>query len=455
VNRRRCPTLLVSAPGSNHGKTTVTAALARFHRDRGRDVRVFKTGPDFLDPMILERASGNPVYQLDLWMGGETECRRLLYAAAGVADLILIEGVMGLFDGDPCSADLAQQLGVPVLIVIDASGVAQTLGAIAFGLARLRPKLRVAGVLANNVASARHAEMIAQGIPPGMRYYGGLARDTQCAVPGRHLGLVQAEEIPDLESRLCAGASGIATTGLAALPDSVEFALPALEPLPRTLAGVQIGIARDAAFSFIYRANLDLLIAMGAELVFFSPLADRALPDVDSLYLAGGYPELHLQPLQDNRAIKTAVQRHFQQGRPIYAECGGLLYLLESLTDAGGNRGEMVGLLPGHGIIQSRLQGLGYQSAPMPGGVLRAHTFHHSRVETPLLPLARGERLHATSEGEPIYRLNRLVASYLHCYFASNPTVAAALFLSGDPGRGAAIHPGDQFITQTVERGCS
>ncbi|MGH8613657.1 MAG: cobyrinate a,c-diamide synthase, partial [Gammaproteobacteria bacterium] len=385
---------------------------------------------DFLDPMILERASGYLVYQLDLWMAGEAECRRLLYAAAGEADLILIEGVMGLFDGDPCSADLAQQLGIPVLVVIDATGVAQTLGAIALGLAKRRPKLRVAGVLANNVASPRHAEMIAQGIPPGMRYYGGLPRDRQCAMPARHLGLVQAEEIPDLESRLSVAASGIATTGLAALPDRVEFALPAIEPLPQLLTGVQIGIARDAAFSFVYRANLELLIAMGAGLVFFSPLSDRALPDVDSLYFPGGYPELHLQPLQDNRAMKTSVQRHFQQGNPIYAECGGMLYLLESLTDASGNRGEMVGLLPGHAVMQSRLKGLGYQSAPMPGGVLRAHAFHHSLMETPLAPCAQGERLYNTSQGEAIYRMNGLVASYLHCYFPSHPAAAARLFTS-------------------------
>ncbi|MGH8645779.1 MAG: cobyrinate a,c-diamide synthase [Gammaproteobacteria bacterium] len=430
VSARSCPALLISAPGSNHGKTTATAAVARFHRDQGRKIRVFKTGPDFLDPMILECVSGYPVYQLDLWMAGETECRRLLYAAAGEADLILIEGVMGLFDGNPSSADLAQKLGVPVLAVIDATGVAQTLGAIAFGLAKLRPKLRVAGVLANNVTSPRHAEMIAQGTPPGMHYYGGLPRDTQCAMPARHLGLVQAEEIADLDSRLSVAASGIATTGLAALPDRVEFALPAIEPLPRLLAGVRIGIARDTAFSFVYRANLDLLIAMGAGLVFFSPLADRALPDVDSLYLPGGYPELHLQPLQDNRAMKTSVQRHFQQGNPIYAECGGMLYLLESLSDAGGNRGEMVGLLPGHAIMQSRLKGLGYQSAPMPGGVLRAHAFHHSLVETPLSPFAQGERLYNTSQGEAIYRTNGLVASYLHCYFPSNPAAAARLFTS-------------------------
>ncbi|HEY0567749.1 MAG TPA: cobyrinic acid a,c-diamide synthase, partial [Xanthobacteraceae bacterium] len=159
MQARRCPALFISAPGSSHGKTTVTAALARFHANQGRKVRVFKAGPDFLDPMILERACGQPVYQLDLWLAGEDACRRLVSDAAQDADLILIEGVMGLFDGSPCSADLAEKLGVPVLAVIDAKGVAQTLGAIAYGLANFRPGLRFAGVLANSVASARHAEM--------------------------------------------------------------------------------------------------------------------------------------------------------------------------------------------------------------------------------------------------------------------------------------------------------
>jgi len=422
--------LFISAPGSNHGKTTVTAALARYHVNQGCKVRVFKAGPDFLDPMILEQASGQPVYQLDLWLAGETECRRLLYEAAQDADLILIEGVMGLFDGDPCSADLAEKFGVPVLAVIDATGVAQTLGAIAYGLATFRPELRFAGVLANSVASARHAEMIAQGMPSDMRYFGGLPRDPRFVFPDRHLGLVQAEEIIDLESRVTASAASMASTGLAAVPQAAEFTLPECEPLPQLLSGIRIGIARDTAFSFIYAANLDLLRGLGATLLFFSPLADAVLPEVDSIYLPGGYPELHLQTLQNNRAMQAALQTHFRQGKPIYAECGGMLYLFESLTDKTGRRGAMTGVLPGHACMQRRLKGLGYQSAPMPGGVLRSHTFHHSQIETPLLPVAWGERLYkSTTAGEAIFQVERLIASYLHCYFPSNPIAVAQLFL--------------------------
>jgi cobyrinic acid a,c-diamide synthase len=425
---RRCPALFISAPGSNHGKTTVTAALARYHVNQGRKVRVFKAGPDFLDPMIHERASGQPAYQLDLWLAGEAECRRLVYEAAQDADLILIEGVMGLFDGEPCCADLAQKLGVPVLAVIDATGVAQTFGAIAYGLAHYRDGVPFAGVLANSIASPRHAEMVEQGIPTGMNYFGGMPRAKDFALPERHLGLVPADEVADLESRLDAAAAAIAATGLAELPAPVEFICPENESLPQWLKGVRIGIARDAAFSFIYPANLDLLRALGAELTFFSPLADHALSEVDSLYLPGGYPELHLQALQNNTAMKAALHRHSQQGKPIYAECGGMLYLLESLMDKVGARAEMVGILPGQATMQTRLQGLGYQSAPMPGGVLRGHTFHHSLIETPLPTFAVGERLFNTSAGERIFCEKRLVASYLHGYFPSNPAAAASLF---------------------------
>jgi cobyrinic acid a,c-diamide synthase len=227
---------------------------------------------------------------------------------------------------------------------------------------------------------------------------------------------------------MLAAATAIAATGLANLPETVAFTPPEQETPPQLLSGIRIGVARDTAFSFVYTDNLDLLRVMGATLVFFSPLTDATLPNVDSIYLPGGYPELHLQTLQDNLGMKSALQTHFQLGKPIYAECGGLLYLLESIEDKDGNRGEMVGLLPGRAVMQTRLKGLGYQSASMPGGLLRGHTFHHSLIETPLTPVAFGERLHNTSEGEAIYQLNRLTASYLHCYFASNPIATAQLF---------------------------
>ena len=424
-----CPALLLSAPASGQGKTTVTAGLARCHRNQGRKVQVFKTGPDFLDPMILERASGRPVYQLDLWMVGERDCQALLYQAAQDADLILIEGVMGLFDGTPSSADLAAHFGVPVLALINAHAMAQTFGAVAHGLAHYRPGLPFAGVLANRVAGPGHAELLAESLPPEIHNYGWLPRDGEITLPDRHLGLVQAAEIADLEKRLEAVAVRIAQTGLAELPPPVTFPAVTVEPLPPLLKGVRIGIARDLAFAFVYPANLDTLRALGAELIFFSPLTDTKLPDVDAVYLPGGYPELHLDVLAGNATMRETLHQHHAFGKPIYAECGGLLYTLESLADKTGHRAPMLGLLSGHAALQSRLAGLGMQSVALPEGELRGHTFHHSKLETLLTPLAHGCRQRDGQPGEAVYRIGRLTASYLHLYFASNPAAAAQLFI--------------------------
>ena len=425
-----CPALLLSAPASGQGKTTVTAGLARYHRNQGRTVRVFKTGPDFLDPMILEQASGQPVYQLDLWMVGARACKALLYQAAMEADLILIEGVMGLFDGTPSSADLAGQFGVPVLALINAHAMAQTFGAVAHGLAYYRQGLPFAGVLANRVAGPSHAQLLAESLPPRLRYFGWLPRDGDISLPDRHLGLVQAAEIADLETRLESAAARIAHTGLAELPPPVSFPEVRMKPPPSLLQGVRIGIARDTAFAFLYPANLDTLRALGAELAFFSPLTDTALPAVDAIYLPGGYPELHLDTLAGNHALRAALRHHHASGKPIYAECGGLLYTLESLADKDGHRAPMLGLVPGHAALQSKLAGLGMQAVTLPEGELRGHTFHHSSLETSLLPLTRGRRQRNDQPGEAVYRVGRLTASYLHLYFASNPEAAARLFLS-------------------------
>ena len=193
-----CPALLIAAPASGQGKTTVTAGLARLHARQGRKVRVFKTGPDFLDPMVLEKASGAPVYNLDLWMGGASHCRRLLHDAAGEAELILVEGVMGLYDGEPSSADLAVLFGIPVLAVIDASAMAQTFAAVAHGLATFRDELRFFGVLANRVGGARHAELLRTALRDRGIWHGPCREEFR--VPERHLGLHLAQEIADLDA---------------------------------------------------------------------------------------------------------------------------------------------------------------------------------------------------------------------------------------------------------------
>lgn len=427
MTSRSCPALLIAAPASGQGKTTVTAALARLHSRQGRRVRVFKCGPDFLDPMILARASGRPVYQLDLAMVGEDESRRLLWEAAGEADLILIEGVMGLFDGSPSAADLSRRFGVPVMAVIDGSAMAQTFGAMAHGMSSFQPDLPFDGVLANRVGSVRHGDILRDSLPPSIRWYGALPRSAEVELPSRHLGLVQAEELADLDSRLDAAADALALSADTDLPPSVSFAAPLSTPLEPLLKGVRIGVARDAAFAFLYQANLDLLQALGAELLFFSPLRFTRLPALDSLYLPGGYPELHLRGLSRNRAMADAIRAHHEAGKPILAECGGMLYLFDGLTDLGGERTQMLGLLPGEARMQKRLTALALQEVALPEGRLRGHTFHHSELESPLEPLARGECPNYKRTAEAVYRKGRLTASYIHFYLPSDPAAAAAL----------------------------
>jgi cobyrinic acid a,c-diamide synthase len=424
-----CPALFISAPASGQGKTTITAGLARYHRRLGRRVRVFKTGPDFLDPMILARASGAPVLSLDLWMVGETACRTLLAQAALEADLILIEGVMGLFDGTPSSADLATVFGVPVLAVISAKAMAQTFGAVAFGLAHFRPEVPFYGMLANRVGSPRHAQMLEEALPADLRWCGHITGDDAIELPDRHLGLHQAAEIEDLNTRLDRAADALAQTALAELPPPVEFGTPMTVVLPRLLDGKRIAIARDAAFSFIYPANVTLLQELGASIEYFSPLADEALPEhTDALYLPGGYPELHAQTLARNTTSAAAIRAHAMAGKPVVAECGGMLYLLEQLTDTSGVSTPMLGLLPGRATMQTRFSALGMQQIDGLHGPLTGHTFHYSRLSTPLTPLRSATRPQSDAPGEAVFRAGSIVATYMHAYWPSNPAFTAALF---------------------------
>jgi cobyrinic acid a,c-diamide synthase len=257
---------------------------------------------------------------------------------------------------------------------------------------------------------------------------GWMARDETIALPDRHLGLVQAGEIFDIEARLSRAAAALHGLDDAILRP-VIFEPPVAPHTSRLLDRVRIGVARDRAFSFLYTANLDTLRALGAELHFFSPLADKALPAVDALYLPGGYPELHLATLHKNRSMRAAIEIHHAAGKPILAECGGMLYLLESLTDSDGQRADMLGLLPGHAVMQKRLSAIALQRITLPEGELRGHTFHYSRIETSLAPIAHGRCPNGGRTAEAVYRSGTLTASYVHSYFPSNPEAAARLFM--------------------------
>ena len=436
------PALLVAAPASGHGKTTVVAALARLHTRLGRRVRVFKCGPDFLDPQIHALASGAPCENIDFRMCGEDDARwRLARAASGNgdADLILVEGVMGLHDGEPSSAELARRLGLPILLVIDAGAMAGSFGAVAWGLKHYRDGAPIAHALANRVGSDYHAELCRATLPEDIAWAGHLPRDAEAALPERHLGLLPAAEIAGLDARIERMADLLAATPAAALPPPVDFAVPsnaadsacAVPPAPtfaRLLADKTIAVARDAAFCFLYPANLECLQALGARLAFFSPLADAALPECDAVWLPGGYPELHGPAIAANAGMRASLAAHVDAGKPLLAECGGMMACFEMLHDLDGQAHAMFGLLPGVVRMQKKLAGLGLLSVALPEGALTGHTFHYSTADTALAPIARAVKT-AGQGGEAIYRVGRLTASYMHFYFPSNPEAAARLFL--------------------------
>ncbi|QLG87445.1 cobyrinic acid a,c-diamide synthase [Chitinibacter bivalviorum] len=465
--------LLIAAPSSGSGKTTITAGLAWLYRRQGLLVKVFKCGPDFLDPLLLCFASGEPVDNLDLWLVGEDLCRQMLAQAARDFDVILIESVMGLFDGEPSTADLAVKFGLPVLAIIDAGAMAQTFGALAFGLAHYRADLPFYGVLANKVAGERHAQMLQESIKPqnkereaALRAVCGqeksaakteVVQDVQRGLredltppakgavaesrsvwmgwvgrveplPERHLGLALPEEIPDLAAKLDAIADALAGQAIAQLGAPIEFAAPIEPEIQPLLRGKRIAIARDAAFCFIYPANLRCLQLLGAELRFFSPLAHESLPECDAVWLPGGYPELHADTLAAHPTIRAELAAHLAADKPIWAECGGMLALCESLTLVDGSVKPMWGLLPAQAAMQTRLAALGAQSFNLGRGEIRGHTFHYSKLTTELAPVGYGSPCRLGSNGEALYKHGYIKASYIHSWFMSHPSATAALF---------------------------
>jgi len=430
MNRKTvsCPALVVAAPSSGSGKTTVVAALARHFTLQGKKVRVFKTGPDFIDPNFLSFASGNQVYQLDFWMCGEEHCKRLVAEAAQEADLILIEGVMGMFDGQCSSADIAATLGIPVLAVIDAGAMAQTFGAIAYGLAHFRDDIKMHGVVANRVGSAVHAEMLREALPHDLAFCGYLPKQMELTLPERHLGLVQAQEVEDLDNKLDLAAKLIAENSDIPLPEPTEFELTDSTPLSASLSGTTIAVAYDTAFSFIYQANMDLLYQSGAEICYFSPINGEALPACDAIYLPGGYPELYLQELEQNSILQQQIRDHVEADKPVLAECGGMLYLNNSLAPVEGKTGQMCGVLNAKSEMQTKLAALGLVEGKLSEGAgLRGHTFHYSKTESSEKVLCHpvSQRGRKT---DPVWLHKKVVASYIHWYFHSNPELVVRIF---------------------------
>ena len=437
-----CPALLITAPSSNSGKTTVVAAMARYWSNQGKRVRVFKIGPDFIDPIFHELASGEPVYQLDIGMMGEAICKEHLYQAAQIADLILIEGVMGMFDGDNSSAQLAATFGVPLLAVIPASSMAQTFGAIVYGLAHYQDDVNLFGVIANYVGNEGHTAMLKDSLPDGIAFCGSLPHNPDIALPERHLGLVQAQEIKGIEDWLERAATVLSESCDLPLPAAVcfdssvsgttKFLAPhtlTQSPEPQPLSGKIIAVARDSAFSFIYRDNISVLEQLGAKIRYFSPLDDNYLPETNSLYLPGGYPELYLHRLSTNVTMIESIKQHINDGKPTLAECGGMLYLLEQLTTKEKKHFALVGAIAGQARMQTKLQGLGILNAAIGQHTLTGHCFHYSTSDITLPVVTIASQAGKTRMQEKVFFKNNTLASYVHWYFPSSPELIGDLFL--------------------------
>lgn len=403
------PGLLIAAPQSGSGKTLVTLALLRALRRAGRRVGAVKVGPDYIDPAFHAAACGRPCYNLDSWAMRPASCARVLAAAGAEAELVVGEGVMGLFDGGPggagSTAEAARRIGWPVVLVVDAKGMAASAAALLEGFVRHDPGVDVAGVLFNRVGGAGHARMLAEAAAQaGVACLGGLPRVGSLDLPSRHLGLVQAGEQPELDATLEAAADWMAGAvdldALAGLAQPTRLETGQAGGPPLGPPGQRIAVARDAAFAFVYRSVLDGWHDAGAEVVPFSPLADEAPdPQADAVYLPGGYPELYAGRLAATARFLEGLRAAARRGAAVVGECGGYMVLGTGLVDAEGVGHPMAGLLDLETSFAERRLQLGYRSgvlaadAPLgpPGAAFRGHEFHYATV--------------LRERGDPLFRL--------------------------------------------------
>ncbi|WP_419786532.1 cobyrinate a,c-diamide synthase [Pseudodesulfovibrio sp.] len=445
---------VVAGTHSGCGKTSVSLGLMAALARRGFAVQPFKCGPDFIDPGHHARAcarGGRPVpsHNLDGWMLDARTNIDMFNRYAANCDVAVVEGVMGLFDGisptgdDGSTSQTAKALGLPVVLVVDARSMARSAAALVSGYAGFDPALNLAGVIFNRVGSENHAELLKEAMTllPGVPVLGCLLRDESLATPSRHLGLITAEENepdPERYQRLADWVeAGVDMESLLALLPDVEV-MPSFEPVAE-LGSVSIGLARDAAFSFYYEDNLRLLREAGARLVEFSPLKDPRLPDdLAGLYLGGGYPEMYAFELGQNNRLRREIKEFCESGRPVYAECGGFMYLMNDIV-TGRGRYAMSGVFSMRAEMGERFRALGYrevtlrENSPLgpAGGVVRGHEFHYSFIQGESLPedthpiYAVTGRKGALAGPEGFLSGNTL-GSYIHLHFGSNPGAAAA-----------------------------
>jgi cobyrinic acid a,c-diamide synthase len=446
------PRLVIAGTNSGCGKTTITLGILAALVQSGLRVQPFKVGPDYLDPMLHTFVTKTPARNLDSWLLKEKTLSYLFQKSAAGKDLAVIEGVMGLYDGLGGDSQLASTahvagiIGAPVVLVVNGAGMSLSLAALIRGFRDFDPTVKLKGVIINNINQAAYFQHL-KGIietHTGIKALGYLPSLPEVTFPGRHLGLIPSGEISDLAAKINGLAAQVARTidleMLLAIAREAEAMAPAglSSEITAKFTGVRLAVANDAAFNFYYRDNLDLFEMLGAELVYFSPLADSGLPaGLDGLYLGGGFPEVWAEQLQANAAMRGNIKQAVAAGLPTYAECGGLLYLTAQLQNHAGTVFEMAGALPAKSEMTTSLQHFGYVEIKLtaanvlgkPGGRIRGHEFHYSVTQVDdrvsrTYQVAKAHQNKGVTTWEDGYQLHNLLAAYPHLHFWSNPAFA-------------------------------
>ena len=448
MGEKNIPRIVIGAVHSGSGKTTIVTGILAALREQGYAPQSYKIGPDYIDPGYHELASGRKGHNLDSWLVSEEKIQDIFCSTAGDADIAIIEGVMGLYDGGKngisSTAAIAKLLKAPVILVIDVKAMGDSAAAIALGFKSYDPEVNLAGVILNRVGSLNHKQMVENALEKlSIPVLGAVFRDQNLQLPERHLGLVPTTENETTDRIGLFAQRMAADIDLPRLREIATAAVPLqrenMRPKQASPQNITIAVAKDDAFSFYYPESLAALEQQGANIVFFSPLADQTLPPADGIFLGGGFPEVFAQQLSENKPMLLALRAAAQKKQPIYAECGGFMYLTEALVDFSGKCHAMAGVIPGSCRMNEKLQTVGYVKAQMrqntllgmKSSVLRGHEFHFSSyiapTDLPEYPWAftftknRNNQQYAAG-----YASERILGSYLHLHFAGCPQAGAA-----------------------------
>lgn len=446
--KQRIPRIVIAATQSGSGKTTIVTGLLAALKEKGLKVQSYKVGPDYIDPGYHEIASGRPGHNLDTWLVTEEKLAEIFARTADDADIAIIEGVMGLYDGGKngisSTASVAKLLDAPVLLVINAKSMGESAAALALGFKQYDPTVNIAGVILNRLGSPTHRQMIEEALERlDIPVFGAVGRNDKMNMPERHLGLLpvqennsEAEVVAEIGRTVGASVDIEKIIGLAESAPEIE--LPARNTLPEKRRA-RIAVARDDAFTFYYPESIYQLEISGAEIIPFSPLHDREMPEADGLILGGGFPEMFASELYGNESMRASIGEAAKSGMPIYAECGGFMYLMKEMVDFDGNHFPMTGIIPGSVTMNKKLQTVGYVAATMEkdtvlgrkGTVLHGHEFHFSsecapeNINPEEYPRAfTFQRMRKIPPYLAGYAKDNILGSYLHLHFAGSPEAA-------------------------------